>query len=110
MLFGVTDEGEICGIKDKPAIGRRRVNDFIRGLVEPSPSVRIDVVNIDGSTVVVLEVHPGQGILHALVMEKSKPEYYVRRDATTFYARPEEVAAISNSAAQFGRVTSVYAG
>jgi hypothetical protein len=42
----------------------------------------------------VLEVLSGGGVLHSLTLDQNKPEYYVRRDGTTFYARPDELAAV----------------
>ena len=33
-------------------------------------------------------------MLYALKLDHNKPEYYVRRDGTTFYARPGELAAV----------------
>ncbi len=40
LLFGVGDGGELRGVKDKLAEGRRRLNDLLRDLVDPAPSVR----------------------------------------------------------------------
>ena len=42
----------------------------------------------------VLEVLSGGGVLYALTLDQNKPEYSVRRDGTTFYARPGELAAV----------------
>ncbi len=42
----------------------------------------------------ILEVMPGRGTLHALVLNRDRPEYYVRRDATTYYAKPDELTRI----------------
>jgi hypothetical protein len=47
---------------------------------------------LDGRGVLIAEVSAGHGTLYALVVDPNKPEYYVRRDATTYYARPEELA------------------
>ena len=46
----------------------------------------------------IAEISPGNRTLHALVIDANKPEYYVRRDATTYYARPEELATIVGKA------------
>ena len=46
----------------------------------------------------IAEVLPGNGTLHALVIDANKPEYYVRRDGTTYYARPEELTTIAAKA------------
>jgi hypothetical protein len=49
---------------------------------------------LDGKNLLVAEVRSSQGQLHALMVDPEKPEYYVRRGATTFYARPEELTAV----------------
>jgi hypothetical protein len=56
--------------------------------------VRIEAHQLDGRNILVLEVLSGGGVLHALTLDQNKPEYYVRRDGTTFYARPHELAAV----------------
>lgn len=94
LLFGVGDGGELRGITDRLPEGRRRLNDLLRDLVDPSPQVHIEAHQLDGKKILVLEVLSGGGVLHALTLDQNKPEYYVRRDGTTFYARPEELAAV----------------
>jgi len=94
LLFGVGDGGELRGVKDKLPEGRRRLNDLLRDLVDPSPQVRIEAHQLDGKKILLLEVLSGGGVLHALTLDQNKPEYYVRRDGTTFYARPDELAAV----------------
>jgi hypothetical protein len=39
-------------------------------------------------------VQSGNGTVYALTIDKNKPDYYVRRDGTTFFAQPDEVATI----------------
>ena len=94
LLFGVGDGGELHGIKDNLPEGRRRLNDLLRDLVDPSPKVQIEGHQLQGKNILVLEVLPSNGTLHALRLDHNKPEYYVRRDGTTFYARPNELAAV----------------
>jgi Putative DNA-binding domain len=94
LLFGVGDGGELHGLTDKLPEARRRLNDLLRDLVTPSPATRISAHRLEGRTILVLEVSPNAGILHALTVDSNRPEYYVRRDGTTFYARPEEIASV----------------
>lgn len=94
ILFGIDDGGGVVGLKGGVAESRRRLNDLVRDLVTPSPKFRIEDHRLDGHVVLVLHVHAGGGILHALTVEKNRPEYYIRRDGTTFYARPEEVVSV----------------
>jgi hypothetical protein len=94
LLFGIGDGGELLGIKEKLPNGRGRLNDLLRDLVDPSPQVRIEAHQLDGKNIIVLEVPSGGGVLHALTLDQNRPEYYVRRDGTTFYARPNELTAV----------------
>ena len=96
IMFGVQDEGGgVVGVEGNEAVQRRRLNDLVRDVVSPSPKVRIESARLDGRLVLVLHVHPGGGTIHALVIDANKPEFYVRRDGTTFYARADELEAIA---------------
>jgi hypothetical protein len=95
MVFGIEDETKtIKGLAGKPSVERRRLTDLVRDLVSPSPHVGIEAGGVDGRHLLVLHVPPGGGIIHALILDSNKPEYYVRRDGTTFHARPDELAAV----------------
>jgi predicted HTH transcriptional regulator len=96
VLFGISDAGEIRGVPGDSAEQVRRLNDMVRDLVTPAPSVHIDAQRFDKLNVIIMNVEPGNGVLHSLTLDKNRPEYYIRREATTFYARPEEIAAIIN--------------
>ena len=97
IVFGVEDEThEVKGLSGTPAIERRRLNDFVRDLVTPSPRVRIESGTHEGRDLLVLHVQAGGGTIHwRLVLEANKPEYYVRRDGSTYYARPDDLASIA---------------
>lgn len=86
VLFGVADEDDgviaITGLTGNPTGERRRLTDLMRDLISPSPRVQIDAARVDGRLVLVLHVPPGGGVIHALVLDANKPEYYVRRDGT----------------------------
>jgi ATP-dependent DNA helicase RecG len=94
VLFGVRDDGEIKRLDGDLAEQRRRLVDLIRSLITPAPRVRVRQQELDGRAVLIAEVPPGDATLHALVPDANKPEYYVRRDGTTYYATPDEVTAI----------------
>jgi predicted HTH transcriptional regulator len=103
MLFGVEgddDVGQIVGIGGQLAANVRRLNDLVRDRISPNPSFRITGHTVDQKCVIRLDVVPGQGTLHALVIDPNKPEYYVRRNGSTYYARPEELAQIVASHSQ----------
>jgi len=94
LLFGIGDGGETIGLTETLQDARARLTDLLRDLVTPSPQTVIDTHRYEGRNILLLRVQPGAGIVHALTIEKNKPEYYVRRDGTTFFARPDEIAAI----------------
>jgi len=103
VVFGIEDETKLIkGLPGKPSVERRRLSDLVRDLVSPSPRVSIEAGDIDGRHLLVLHVQPGGGTIHALIIDGNKPEYYVRRDATTFYARPDELQAIAARPADAG--------
>jgi hypothetical protein len=59
-------------------------------LYPPAPVVEVRSYDVAGKTVLVLSVERGDsqpyGLLHG-----GRVEYFVRRDATTFPARPEDI-------------------
>lgn len=93
VLFGVDDDGVVSGVSGGPAVARDRLTDLLRDLVRPSPQVDIRTQRLGRRTVLVLEVAPGNGTLYALTLDQNKPLYFARRDATTYYAHPEELEA-----------------
>jgi Putative DNA-binding domain len=96
VVFGIEDDTKLIkGLLGKPSVERRRLTDLVRDLVTPSPRVSLEAGSIDGRNLLVLHVQPGGGTIHALTIDSNKPEYYVRRDGTTFYAKPEELRAIA---------------
>jgi hypothetical protein len=96
LVFGIEDETKLIkGLPGKPSVERRRLTDLVRDLVSPSARVSIDAGDVDGRHLLMLHVQPGGGTIHALILDGNKPEYYVRRDGTTFYARPDELEAIA---------------
>jgi hypothetical protein len=106
VLFGVSDGDGITGLIGKLPEQRRRLTDMLRALMRPQPPLHIDANAIEGRNVLVLRVDPNRGQLYALVLDTERPEYYVRRDGTTFPAQPEEltqiVAAQAAAAHAFG--------
>lgn len=100
VLFGVEgddDVGKVVGLDGRPGDLMRQVNDLIRDRISPPPTVDITGHQVDKKYVIRLDVSPGGGSLFALVLDANRPEYYVRRNGSTFYARPDELAAIVSS-------------
>jgi Putative DNA-binding domain len=111
MLFGVDGDdnaGEIVGLLGKPAVLMRRLNDLIRDRISPPPKFTITGREIEGRFLIQLEVSPGEGALYALALDLNKPEYFVRRNGSTYYARPEELVNIvgrsQSSLGEFGSI------
>lgn len=94
VLFGVDDDGVVRGLLGEPDKERERLTNLVRDLVSPTPVCKTDVQRLDGRTVIILDVAAGEGTLYALTLQRNKPEYFVRRDATTFYARHDEIEAV----------------
>src|SRR5262249_32961089 len=82
LLFGIADDLQIAGLEDTLKDARARLTDLIRDLVSPSPDVIIDTHRYEGKNILVLHVQPGSVVVHALTLDKNKPEYFVRRDGT----------------------------
>jgi hypothetical protein len=96
IVFGVEkDEATICGLDGiNPLKERDRLVQLARSLVTPSPAVEVRQYDVDGKVLMVLIVEPGSNRPYGITLpgKKDKPvEFYVRRDATTFPARPEEI-------------------
>jgi len=100
LLFGVDgddDTGTIVGVAGDAPDLQRKINDLIRALVMPAPQYTVTAQEIDGKCVIKVDVERNQGIIYALVLDQNRPEYYVRRNGSTYFARPEELAALVKS-------------
>ncbi|WP_157746488.1 AlbA family DNA-binding domain-containing protein [Micromonospora inositola] len=90
VLIGVTDDGQIAGVDatklDELVLTLR---SMIRSNIDPDPAVAVRPVPLDGKTVLLVEVAPG-GRWHAY--NREKPEFYLRRGASTVPARLREIA------------------
>jgi hypothetical protein len=97
MLFGVDgddDTGTIVGVTGKAAVLLGRLNSLVRDRITPAPTFTLAGEMVDGRFVIRLDVTSGAGTLYALALDTNHPEYYVRRNGSTYYARPEELAEV----------------
>ncbi len=105
LLFGVDGDdetGQIVGVPgDAPEL-QRRVNDLLRALITPTPPSTVSAHDIEGKCVIRVDTVANQGILYALVVDANRPEYYVRRNGSTYFARREELAALVKPAPSAG--------
>jgi hypothetical protein len=94
LVFGIeSDEATVCGVEDCDLIkARDRLTQLAWTLITPSPVAEVRPYEVDGKTVLVMAIEKGSAPPYALKI-KDKVEYYVRRDATTFPARPEDIRA-----------------
>jgi hypothetical protein len=96
IVFGVEkDEATVCGLDSYDLIAARdRLTQLVRSIVTPAPEVGVRTYELDGKTLLVLTVSRGTDPPYGIMLpgKKDKPtEFYVRRDATTFPARPDEI-------------------
>lgn len=90
VLFGVADDAEVVGVD--PAARDRltlAVGSMIRSTIEPEPTYQLRMVEWRGKMVLLIEI-VGGGRWYAV--NPAKPEFYVRRGASTVPARLDEIA------------------
>ncbi|MEU2633222.1 ATP-binding protein [Micromonospora fulviviridis] len=91
LLFGVDDETNVVGVNAADLDGLMlAVGNMIRDNIEPEPPYQLRPAEVDDKTILVLEVRAG-GRWYAL--NPLKPEFYVRRGASTPPARMHEIVA-----------------
>ncbi|HEX5493462.1 MAG TPA: ATP-binding protein [Mycobacteriales bacterium] len=90
VLFGVTDDAEVVGVdpiaRDQLILA---VGSMIRNTIEPEPPYELRTVERRGKMMLLVEVSAG-GRWYAV--NPVKPEFYVRRGASTVPARMDEIA------------------
>lgn len=96
VVFGVEkDEATVCGLHGTDLIAARdRLTQLARSIVTPAPEVEVRAHELDGKTLLVLTVSRGTDPPYGITLPGKKDksaEFYIRRDATTFPARPDEI-------------------
>lgn len=92
MLFGVDDDGTVPGIGEATGSAADRFSSMLRSSTSPTPPCHTHEQTLDGRRVLIVEVEANNGTIYAVTVQADKPEYFVRRGATTFHARPEELS------------------
>jgi len=102
ILVGVEDNsGDIIGIQEanmpKGSICtlRDKLTDMVRRTVTPEPLIEMQHCQIEGKWVLMLVV--AKGTVRPYGINPDKPIYYIRRGATSFPARPDEIRALIRS-------------
>lgn len=90
VLVGVEDDTRVVGV-DATALDplMRQLTSMIRDSIAPEPPYTVRAEQVDGKTVLLVEVSGGGG-WHAY--SHTKPEFYLRRGASTVPARVHEIA------------------
>jgi Putative DNA-binding domain len=118
IVFGFDrDETTVLGIPGDPTKVRDDLERRIRAAVDPMPDYSITVHTLGDKNVFVLDVPPGQHEIYGIIPNsgaRDKPEYYVRRGASTYPAQPEDFAEIirkrATQAASHGQFRSPWLG
>ena len=96
ILFGVDrDEATVVGIAEEFPVVRDRLTDIVTGNVTPRPHIDVDAYNTHDGLVVALAVGPGDRTPYAV--DRTRPRYYIRRNATTLEASQDEIRALARS-------------
>lgn len=94
MLYGVSDDGTVPGLADTDLRTIDGFSNMLRASTAPMPACICRLQQLDGKSVLVVDVTGDTGTIHSLTVEANKPEFFVRRGATTFLARAEELQAV----------------
>ncbi|MEV6410476.1 ATP-binding protein [Kribbella sp. NPDC051718] len=97
IIFGVDDdEVTVVGLGDvDPQTERDRLGNLIRTRLIPTPQFEITSFQIEGKDLLALRVQPGVSPPYAIAVSsdaREKPQYYVRRGASTYFAQPSDLA------------------
>lgn len=95
MLYGVEDDGTVCGLDGATQDTLDGFMNQLRASTSPMPTCRPILYDIDGKSIVVVEVDPSAGTIYALVVDADKHEFYVRRGSTTFLAQAGELQSVA---------------
>jgi hypothetical protein len=96
IVFGIdSDEATVRGLEGiDPKQERDRLAQLARSIVAPAPVIEVRQYELDSKLLLVLSVEPGPNPPYGITLpgRSGKPvEFYVRRDATTFPAKPDEI-------------------
>lgn len=91
LLFGVENDGTVCGLAEDIRGAIDRLTLLIRDWVKPLGDFQLAVADVDGKNV--LRVEPGTDTPYGVGTTERRLDYYVRRGGTTFPATPADVRA-----------------
>ncbi len=86
IVVGVTKIAQLVGIKDHPETLRDAITNFVRDKVQPLPDFEVAIRQVEGLTVLVVEVQPGSQRPYGVRFGGTDWRCYLRRAGTTFPA------------------------
>lgn len=89
ILVGVDDDQNVIGIQ--PPDSKERIQDLIEQSITGAPHVEIVPDEVDGKIVLVVRVDAGADKPYGLICDTNKYMYYVRRDGSNKFAKPEDI-------------------
>lgn len=97
IVFGIDrDESTINGLHVDDMHGARdSLGQMIRSRVFPTPGFEITHHVVDGKDLLLVDVESGISPPYGLIVDpgsRDRPEYYVRRGASTYFAQPSDLA------------------
>jgi len=87
ILVGVTENGEVVGIRKSVENLKETINNWISEKCDPRPEVEMNKVCLDGKTVLVLDVRQGPNKPY----QDTDRGFFVRRGASNRQARRSEI-------------------
>jgi predicted HTH transcriptional regulator len=73
---------------------------LVNRIVIPPPQVTVDCHEVGGQTILVLDIGPGPAPPYGIAVDKGsrdKPEFYIRRGASTYPAQPADLRQAARS-------------
>lgn len=99
ILLGVEDNsGNVIGITGDVQRMKDDITNMIRNTVYPEPQISIESCDMAGRQVIAIYVDKGTSPPYGL--HANRLEFYVRRGATTFPAKQEEIVVLAQSRQQ----------
>lgn len=97
ILFGITDDYEVIGLPEaKASRYKDTLSELVDAWVEPTPSYTFDILPIEGTEMVVIELIVIAGsALYALAKPNETHKVYVRHHSRSVPARVREIEAIA---------------
>ncbi len=98
ILLGVANDGQVLGLG--PNDTKDTVVRKIDGNVSPVPYFEVIPQEQEGKQILVIRVREGTIKPCALMVNKNKPQYYVRMDGSNKMAKPEDIWQMSREQGQ----------